>query len=215
MQLAVFDLDGTITRHDSLTPYVLGFLKRRPWRLFRLAMVLPTLLRFALGAADRGELKGSLIHWTLGGSSRQEIDAWTARFVPHLIAHGLFHDALEHIARHRSNGDVLVLMSASPEFYVPAIARELGFSEVTCTGVRWVGERLDGRLTTPNCRGEEKVRRFQALQASHAGLPTTAYGNADSDLAHLKLASRGVLVNGDEPTRRRAVREGVVCESWH
>jgi len=121
---------------------------------------------------------------------------------------------MDQIAEHKRNGDVLVLMSASPDFYVPAIARHLGFNEVTCTGVRWNGDRLDGRLTTENCRGMEKVRRFGELCVRHPNLATAAYGNADSDVDHLRLADRGVLVNGDEPARQRAVEFGVICETW-
>jgi phosphatidylglycerophosphatase C len=121
---------------------------------------------------------------------------------------------MEQIAEHKRNGDRLVLMSASPELYVPAIARQLGFDDVTCTGVRWHGDRFDGRLTTENCRGQEKVRRFEQLRTRHPGLATAAYGNADSDLDHLCLADRGVLVNGNEQARRRAVGLRVVCESW-
>jgi len=85
---------------------------------------------------------------------------------------------------------------------------------VTCTGVRWNGDRLDGRLTTPNCRGEEKARRFAELRGRYPGLTTAAYGNAASDLDHMKLADRGVLVNGDERARRQAVGLGVACEDW-
>lgn len=213
-QLAVFDLDGTITRHDTLIQFVLGYLKSRPWRLFGFVMALPAVLRYVLRRSDRGELKGAVIHHTLGGSTRAELDAWTARFVPRLLQRGVFRTALARIAEHRRNGDVLVLMSASPDLYVPAIARELGFTDVTCTGVRWNGDRLDGRLTTANCRAEEKVRRFNQIRARHAGIPSAAYGNADSDVDHLRLAEHGVLVNGDERSRRRAVALGIVCESW-
>jgi phosphatidylglycerophosphatase C len=214
MQLAVFDLDGTITRHDTLIQYVLGYLKSRPWRLFGFLLALPTVVRYLLRLADRGELKGAVMHWTIGGSSRRDLDAWTERFVPRLLEQGVFRQAMEQIAEHKRNGDVLVLMSASPDLYVPVIARHLGFAEATCTGVRWDGDRFDGRLTTQNCRGEEKVRRFGDLRARHPGLSTAAYGNADSDVDHLRLADRGVLVNGDEPARKRAVGLGVVCESW-
>ncbi len=214
MQLAVFDLDGTITRHDTLIQYVLGYLKTRPWRVFGFLLTVPTVLRFVLGRADRGALKASLMHWTLGGSSREEIDAWTMRFVPPLLERGVFQDAVERIAAHRRAGDVLVLMSASPDLYVPAIGRQLGFTEVTCTGVRWNGDRLDGTLTTTNCRGEEKARRFETLRARHPGIRSVAYGNAGSDLAHLRLADRGVLVNGRDNTRRQAVHWQVSCENW-
>jgi phosphatidylglycerophosphatase C len=214
MKLAVFDLDGTITRHDTLIQYVLGYLKSRPWRLFGFVMAVPALVLYVIRITDRGALKGSLMHWTLGGSSRQDLDEWTARFVPRLLEQGVFARALEQIADHKRNGDTLVIMSASPDLYVPAIARQLGFNDVTCTGVRWNGDRFDGRLTTENCRGQEKVRRFGDLRARHQGRSTVAYGNADSDLDHLALADRGVLVNGNEQARRRAVGLGVVCEDW-
>jgi phosphatidylglycerophosphatase C len=214
MQLAVFDLDGTITRRDTLIQYVLGYLKTRPWRVFGFVLALPAVLRFLLGLSDRGALKGAVIHWTLGGSTREALDAWTAHFVPRLLSRGVFEDALAQIEKHRHQGDTLVLMSASPDLYVPAVARALGFNEVLCTGVRWNGNRLDGRLTTHNCRGAEKARRFEALRARYPGVPSVAYGNAGSDLEHLRLADRGVLVNGPVAVRQQAQQMGVVCESW-
>jgi phosphatidylglycerophosphatase C len=214
MKLAVFDLDGTITRHDTLIQFILGYLKSRPWRLFGFLLSIPAVLLYALRITDRGALKGSVIRWTLGGSSRRDLDAWNATFVPQLLEGGVFRAALERIAEHQRNGDVLVLMSASPDLYVPVIARHLGFSEVTCTGVRWNGDRLDGRLTTANCRGEEKARRFAGFRVRYPNVVTAAYGNAASDLDHLQLADQGVLVNGSEPTRQRAVGLGVACEDW-
>jgi phosphatidylglycerophosphatase C len=215
MQLAVFDLDGTITRHDTLIQYVLGYLKTRPWRVFGFVLALPAVVKYLIGVYDRGALKASVLHWTLGGVTRAELDAWTARFVPAVLANGVFRDAMERIAAHKRDGDCLVLMSASTDIYVPAIARQLGFDEVTCTGVRWDGDRLNGALTTPNCRGEEKAVRFEALRVRHAGVRSVAYGNAASDLPHMRLADRGVLVNGDTAARRQAARlANVVCETW-
>lgn len=214
MQLAVFDLDGTITRHDTLIQYVLGYLKTRPWRVFGFLLALPVVIQYLSGRADRGALKGAVMHWTLGGSRRADLDAWTARFVPRLLERGVFRDAMARIAAHRHNGDFLILMSASPNIYVPVIGRHLGFNEVICTEVRWDGDRLHGALTTPNCRGEEKARRFEALRARHPGVTTAAYGNAASDLPHLRLADRGVLVNGTSDACRQAVQLRVICEHW-
>ena len=214
MRLVVFDLDGTITRRDVLLPYVLGFLQRRPWRLPRLLLVVPALVRFLLKQADHGQLKSSLIKATLRGCTRAEIDAWTSRFVPRLLGHGLFADALQRISAHRRRGDRLILLSAGTDLYVPAIAHELGFEQVVCTGVRWNGDRLSGELTTPNRRGAEKARCFNVLREQHPGLATVAYGNAGSDLDHLRLADEGVLVNGSRRARRAAERAGVKCVEW-
>ena len=212
--LAVFDLDGTLTRRDTLLPYVAGFLREHPARVPGVANVVPTLLRFGLRKADRGELKSSFIRSTLGGVSRGEIGDWTARFVPRLLEHGLFEGALDCLARHRARGDTLVLMSASVDLYVPQIGRALGFHETLCTPVRWDGERLDGALAGPNLRGDEKARALKELRNRYPEAAVTAYGNAASDLGHLCLAERGVLVNGGLRTRRAARHLGLTCVSW-
>lgn len=214
VRLVVFDLDGTITRHDTLVPYVIGFLARRPWRLLRLVRVIPALILFALRRADHGKVKEAFIRATLRGHTRAELEAWTERFVPALLDRGVFADALETIAAHRRDGDVLVLMSASPDLYVPEIARRLGFAETICTGVQWDGEHLVGKLTTENRRGAEKARCFEALRQRYPGLATVAYANGPSDLDHLVLADQAVLVNGLAPTRLLAERAGIRCATW-
>ena len=212
--LALFDLDGTITRHNTLAPYTLGLLLRHPLRILRLPRVLPALVRFALGRCDHGELKSAYIHKTFGGLERRELDEWTAHFVPRLLKRGLFGDARAAIERHRRNGDRLALLSASIDLYVPAIGRALGFKDIECTGVAWEGPRLIGTLTTANRRGAEKVRCLEALRARHPGMDVIAYGNAASDLAHLRLAEHGVLVNGSRNAMRQAALDGVSCVIW-
>jgi HAD superfamily hydrolase (TIGR01490 family) len=222
-QLVFFDLDETITRHDTLMPYAWGFMLRyTPWRIPLLLGVLPAALEFALrlthgpsGLAEIASVKEAFIRCSMGGSRRSTIEKWTAQFVPRLIAKGLFADALKQVAEHKRRGDYLVLMSASTDLYVPVIARELGFAETICTGVRWDGERLNGSLTTPNRKGAEKARCFTAQVERHPGRTTVAYGNSFSDLPHLRLANRGVLVNGSAKARRAAASFGVVCVDWN
>jgi phosphatidylglycerophosphatase C len=215
MRLAVFDLDGTITRHDTLAPYALGYvLRRRPWRLPALLLVLPALLGNAIGLVDRGGLKSAFIRATLGGCRRQDLEQWTATFVARLEVNGLFPQAVAAIQGHARAGDHLVLLSASTDLYVPAIGRALGFQEVICTGVRWNGEHLVGTLTTPNRRGEEKAHCVAALRARYPGVSSAAYGNAASDIPHLKLVEHGVLVNGSPAARREAARAGITCAEW-
>jgi HAD superfamily hydrolase (TIGR01490 family) len=213
MTLAVFDLDGTISHHDTLFPLVLRWLVRRPWRLLRLLGVLPGVLRFAW-RRDRGALKQSLLRATLRGAPRAELAAHCARFVTDTIAGGCFDEALATIRRHREAGHFLVLMSASVDFYVPEFGRQLGFDRVLSTGVAWDGDRLDGTLTTPNLRDEEKARRFSALVAERDDPDTFAYGNSYSDLPHLRLARHGVLVNGSAGARRDAAGMGVATVEW-
>lgn len=213
MPIAVFDLDGTITHRDTLFPLVLRHLARRPLRLLRLLGVVPAAARFCFDR-DRAALKQSLLRATLRGVTREELADTAASFVDDTLARGCFADALAAIRRHREAGHLLVLMSASVDFYVPVFGRELGFDQVISTGVAWNGDRLDGTLTTANRRGEEKARCLRALMEERADTETFAYGNSASDLPHLVLARHGVLVNGSAAARRAAVSLGVATVEW-
>ncbi len=212
--LAVFDLDGTITRSDSLGPYVLGFIKGRPSRMLGLLRVLPMVARYALALANEGELKSAFIKSTLGGATRAEIDLRTAAFVPQLLAHGLFKAALDQIAEHRSQGAYLVLMSASTDLYVPAIA------------VSWASTKPSAPASAGTANGSPALSRhrigaakrklvaFASCANSTPGQATAAYGNAASDIPHLRLADHGVLVNGSSGARSVAARDGIRCVDW-
>lgn len=203
--LAVFDLDGTITRRDTFAPFLSGFLWRRPWRLPRLLLALPAAVKFAFNR-DRGIFKGAVLHATIGGAKRATVERWAERFVAALLHQGLYAEALSAIAMHRTRGDRLLLMSASTDLYVPRIARALGFDETICSEVRWRADgRLDGRLATANCRGEEKRRCLAAVIARDAPGRVYAYGDSRADLAHMQLVQEAYLVN---PTVRLTQRAG-------
>ena len=209
MRIALFDLDGTLTRRDSLLPYVLGFCLCHPLRLPRLLVMPWHLLRYAFAHRDRGELKQALIVAGLRGATREEIARWNDRFVRRLLERGLHPEALERLAKHRAHGDYLVLMSASPDLYVPAVARALKFNETICTGVRWNGMVLSGELTTPNRRAEEKLRGVEALRSRHDGSQITGYGNSASDVLHLRACDAAHLVNASPRAALEAARAGV------
>jgi phosphoserine phosphatase len=81
--------------------------------------------------------------------------------------------------------------------------------------VRWAGDRLDGRLAGENVRGEEKLRHLRALRERHRGLAVIAYGNASSDLPHLRECEVGVYVNASAAERATLAREGLRLVEWH
>jgi phosphatidylglycerophosphatase C len=181
----------------------------RLWRL------VPALSGYALAGRDRGLLKSRAIRAVMGGDARPGIEAWAERFVADLNPKGAFRAAgLAVLEAHRSAGDRLVLLSASPDLYVPMIGRLLRFERTVCTEVRWEDARLDGTLRTANRHGEEKVRCLEQLRAEYAHARVTAYGNSLSDLPHLQLADRALLVNGNAAARRAAARVGIPTADW-
>lgn len=213
MRVAVFDLDGTITQHDTFVPYLRGWLRRHP-RPGCLGPVLAACLRFLLAGFDRGRLKSDLLRACMSGAAADEVRNWTAEFVTGLGDAELCPGALTAIARHREAGDRLVLLSASVDLYVPEIARRLGFDETICTGVAWHEGRLDGVLTTANRRAEEKRRCIESLRGRFPGARFAAYGNSGADLVHLRSVDDPLLVNAGPRLRRAARKYGIRAEEW-
>lgn len=212
-RIAVFDLDGTITRRDTFVSYLRGWLRRHPDRR-RGWPAVTAVLRFLCAGRDRGRLKSDLLKAYMAGAALAEVESWSDEFVAGLGGAELRPGALAAIARHRQAGDRLVLLSASVDLYVPRIAQRLGFEQAICTGVAWRDERLDGALTTANRRGEEKRRCIEELRARHPGCRVAAYANSTSDLAHLAAVEEPLLVNGNRRARRRATARGVPAADW-
>jgi phosphatidylglycerophosphatase C len=212
MRIAVFDLDGTLTRRDTLWPYLRGWARRHPragfWPRSAAALAAYPFHR------DRGALKARLIRAAVGGAAREPVERWTADYVASLGDAELCPGALAAIAGHRAAGDRLVLLSASVDLYVPAIGRRFGFDESICTGVAWHEGRLDGALSSENRRGAEKRRCVEALRRRHPGARVTAYGNARSDFEHFAAADEAVLVNARPALRRLAVDAGFRTAEW-
>ena len=213
--IALFDLDGTLTWRDTLLPYLLGYLRRRPHRVLRFWRAPLALYRYWRDR-DRGALKSRVIRMAMEGEQRAVLDAWARSFVASLKPKQRFRPiALGVLEAHRATGDHLVLLSASPDLYVPQIGELLGFERTLCTEIQWRGERLDGALKTPNRRGEEKLQCLNWLRQQYPGVPVIAYGNSASDLDHMRQADRALLVNGDSAARRLADKWGIGVSYWN
>ena len=212
--VALFDLDGTLTWRDTMLPFLLGFLLRRPHRALRFWRM-PAVLWHFWRERDRGALKSSVIRMIMGGEKRATLDTWAQTFVAGLKPKQRFRPvALAVLETHRAAGDHLVLLSASPDLYVPLIGQLLGFERTLCTELQWQGDRLDGGLKTPNRRGEEKVRCLEWLREQYRNAPVIAYGNSASDLDHMREADRALMVNGDSAARRLAAKWDVAVSYW-
>ncbi len=67
--LAIYDLDRTVTRVATYTPFLIHCARRRaPWRLLFLPVTAASMLVYAAKGINRGRLK-EINHWLLLGGS--------------------------------------------------------------------------------------------------------------------------------------------------
>ncbi|MDP1566800.1 MAG: haloacid dehalogenase-like hydrolase, partial [Polaromonas sp.] len=80
VEVAAFDFDGTLTRRDTLLPYLWRGLG---WPRFMWALLLsgPWLAAYALRLMSNHRAKARLLRVALGGRADAEIAQWTDTFV--------------------------------------------------------------------------------------------------------------------------------------
>ena len=166
--VAAFDLDGTLTRGGSVWQF-LSSIRGRPAVLRAAVALAPKLARAALfggGAAD--EAKEALFRRTLAGLDAADVRAHAEHFGRAHFDHRSRTKVRARFDWHRRQGHRLVIVSASPECYVRAVADELGADGVVATRLE-VDEhgKLTGRFDGRNCRGAQKLERLREwIQAS-------------------------------------------------
>ncbi len=201
--------------------------------------LLPKLVRAALfGGEAADEAKEALFVRTLAGRPADEVARVAAAFG---VAHYRRRNRTEVRARldwHRRQGHRVVVVSASPEYYVRAAADEIGVDAVVATRLEVDSAGLlTGRFGGGNCRGVQKRdrlvqwmgassdRRRNAEGALVGARPAAddtgrpflwAYGNSAGDLQMLEAADIGVDAGrlGRFGKLRRFRRLGDVLTAW-
>jgi phosphatidylglycerophosphatase C len=188
--VAAFDFDGTITRHDTLLPFLAHLIGRRR-TVQGLLLLSAQMPRAMAGGASRDVLKANLLYGLLAGQPADALERAGESFADHLLAGRLRVDTLERIRAHQEAGHELVMVSASPELYVTPMATRLGFVSTLATRLE-VGPDglLTGRLAGRNCRGPEKVRRLQEWLGEETPV-VLAYGDSRGDREMLAFAGAG------------------------
>ena len=134
--LAIYDMDKTVTRAADLYAFLLHVaLRRAPWRLLFLPLVALSLLAYALRLIDRAKLK-EINHRLLIGHRvpLAELKPLVESFADRQVATNIRPGARSAIARDKAEGRRLVLATASYRLYADAIAERLGFDDVIGTG---------------------------------------------------------------------------------
>jgi phosphatidylglycerophosphatase C len=189
--VAAFDFDGTLTRRDTLVPFLTTLVG--PGAVARaLGAGSAQLALAAAGRGDRDAAKERLLTRVLAGRPYAEVEAAGRTFGAELARSGLTPDGRDRIAWHRGKDHEVVIVSASLDVYLDEVARELGIAHVLCTGLLAdEGGRCTGGLRGANCRGPEKATRLRALLGDD-DVELWAYGNSRGDDEMLALAQHPV-----------------------
>ncbi|MFL6846994.1 MAG: HAD family hydrolase [Sphingomicrobium sp.] len=219
--LAVYDMDRTVTRRATYTPFLLHCaLRRAPWRLLFLPLVVLSMLVYAVRLIDRARLKEINHRLLLGGKVHpKDLQPLVASFADQQVETNIRPGALKAIARDKEEGRRVVLATASYRLYADAIAQRLSFDDVIGTGsVIGLDERVHAKILGENCYGPAKLRMIadwvdkSGLKGAHSHV--RFYSDHISDQPAFEWADEPVAVNPHGKLRRLAEARGWQIEEW-
>jgi HAD superfamily hydrolase (TIGR01490 family) len=219
--LAIYDMDRTVTRWPTYTPFLLhAAVRLAPWRLLLLPFVLPTLLAYAAGLIERGRLKEWNYRLLIGGGVAPErLEPVVESFAERQIATNIMPGALASLAADRAAGRRLVMATASYRLYAAAIARRLGFDDVIATDTARDSQgRIVARIEGTNCYGRGKLDMIEAWLEGE-GMAREAvhirfYSDHVSDHHVHRWADEPVAANAHKRLIRLAELEGWEVVDW-
>lgn len=186
--VAVFDFDGTITRRDTLLPFLL-FVFDWPGVLLRSIPLLPVLLGYAVKLVDNGVAKERVIRHLFDGVPELKFQEWCERFAEERLPALVRFNAMTRLSWHRQQGHRCIIVSASMEDYLKPWAEQNGIGEVLATRLsRYDNGTVQGHFLEGNCYGEQKVARLAALLGDLDNYEIYAYGDSRGDRELLAVA---------------------------
>jgi HAD superfamily hydrolase (TIGR01490 family) len=220
-RLAIYDMDKTVTRRPTYTPFLLHAARTRGiWRLFLLPLVAFTLALYAVRLIDRAKLK-ELNHALLIGRALPPAEAakLAESFAAETLAKNILPKAQARVDADKAEGYRLVLATASYAFYAGAIARALGFDDTIGTMTRTdTAGALLARIDEQNCYGTAKLEMVEAWM-TRQGLRREDchirfYSDHVSDAPCLNWADEGFATNAHAPLVALAAQRGWTVFDW-
>ena len=199
-RLAVFDFDGTLIQGDSIAAYLRFALKERALSPARLGWAALAFCAWKAGLITAAQAKTAALSFLrkLSGARKEALDEAFAQ----ALAARIRPKAAAEMEKRRSEGCLIVLLSASTENYMAPLAALLGADKLICS-------RLDGQgRVTVNVRGTEKkvqLEKWLEEQRIGADLPASfSYGDSASDLPVLGMTGHPFLVSPGKKALRAA-----------
>jgi HAD superfamily hydrolase (TIGR01490 family) len=217
---AIYDMDRTVTRHATYTPFLLHCaLRRAPWRLLLLPLVIASMLAYVLKLIDRGRLK-EINHRLLLGSKRhpQELKPLVDSFAELTAASNVRPGARAAIARDKVEGRRVVMATASYRLYAQAIGDRLGFDDVIGTGsIIGLDELVHAKIDGENFYGPAKLRMVtdwlskSGFERGHVRF----YSDHASDAPVFEWSDEPIAVNPHKRLATLAAARGWSVEDWN
>ena len=213
MNLALFDLDNTLLNGDSDFEWSqflirIGVLDRELFEAKNLAFY----EHYKAGTLNIQEFLDFQLK-PLSRHARKTLDEWHQRFMREQALGMITQPARALVDRHRTAGDVCIIITATNSFVTAPIAREFGVEHLIATEPEHRNGEFTGNVAGMPSFREGKIIRLEIWLAERGWTlesfaNSTFYSDSLNDLPLLCKVKNPVAVNPDDTLRAHAEQHG-------
>lgn len=207
--VAYFDFDGTLTKHDTLFPfvfYVVGIFKF----ISKLHLVLMVLFLYYMNVFNNEKAKEFFLTIMFKGLSKSYIESKAKLFAVNKLDKGIKSEIYTKLEYHLEHGHKIILVSANLGIYLRYWAQKHKLADCIATEIEFHNGLATGKLATRNCYGKHKIDRIREYIAkNHPNFVYSyGYGNSHGDYALLSYVDEGYWISGTNIVNWNEYRSG-------
>ena len=161
-KLAIFDIDYTITKKETLMELFKYVIKNDKRNLRFLPRAIYCGVMYILGIYDERKVKEKFLKF-IYGIKEQDLAKIVKRFYKEKLETILYEDALKMMKKLKNEGYYIYLISASPEFYINEFYNIEEVDKIIGTKFSFKSGVFTCQMEGKNCKGEEKVKRLKKV----------------------------------------------------
>ncbi|MFX0548839.1 HAD-IB family hydrolase [Hathewaya histolytica] len=197
-KLAIFDVDFTLTKKETLLEFYKFMLKKHPKFLIYIPRTVFSGLFYVLKFHDEKKTKEIFTRF-IRGIREEDMEDIVKEFYEKVLCRIIYKDSIDMIAKLKKEGCKVILISASPEFYLKSLYNIKEVDKIIGTRISKKDGIYQNKLEGENCKGEEKVRRLKSyIKEKNIDVDfKNSYMFSDSlaDLPLFKLVGKPYLIN--------------------
>jgi phosphatidylglycerophosphatase C len=190
--LAVFDLDGTLSRDDTMISFLMHVFGK--WNVISYFLLIFPLLMLMLFRIVRVRyIKELVMKHYFRNKTEESLRCMGKNYAEKVMPLRIFPEVYQALESHRQQGHDILLLTAALDIWaeVWCVKENILFAG---TRIEFVDGRCTGRILGENCYGIRKQQVLESFLKDTSYETITAYGNESADRFYLAMAQNAYMI---------------------
>ena len=197
-KLAIFDVDFTLTKRETLMEFYIFMVKKYPRLITYAPFSIFSAILYLIKLFPASKAKENFIAF-INGISENDMKLLVKEFYEKRLSKIIYEDALSTIKKLKKRGYKIYLISASAEFYLNELYRIKEVDKIIGTRFTILNGNHNKKISGENCKGEEKVKRLmKSLKEDNIDVDfknSYMFSDSLSDLPLFNMVGNPYLIN--------------------